>query len=309
VPAATGNGTAGAAGTGGTGGGSPAPDPGGTNAPATLDAGTSDAKGAADAGPAATIKVPPGFSPGALANVVLWLDAAKNVTEAGGKVSKWADLSANHSDAAQTSAAKQPTLREGAINKLPAIHFERARKTGLLIADAPTLNFGKGDFTVIIVGDYTNKAGIHLDGFAYFFHKQAKVAVDNRPEPAEVIIAGNWPNGDTVPMVTKLTLSLNAHMVKAHSKDQGYNDGMFRVIAGNRTGTKISIRVNGELAGTSSSDWNVDSVGQPAAIGATAGGGYPVDGDIAEVIVIKGGLPAMDLAVLETYLKDKYGLK
>ncbi len=280
----------------------PAPKPDAATTTVATDAGPGTA-----AGGGGFITPRAGFTPASLTNLVVWLDASKDVTATGAKVSKWADQSSAHNDATQSNAAKQPLLTLAGLAGKPVLSF---KKSTLTIADSPSLNWGAGDFTVTMVANYRNKAGIHLAGFAYFFHKNAKVAVEGRPEAAEVILAGNWPNGDTVPMVTKITASLNAHMIKAHSKDVGYNDGAFRVLTATRSGgKKLDIRINGAVAGTTGATWNVDSVGTPATLGSATSGGFPIEGDIAEVVILKGITNPEDIQALEAYLAAKFGFK
>ena len=66
-----------------------------------------------------------GFSPTDLTGLVLWLDAsdAGSITESGGAVSQWNDLSGNGYHVSQATEAFKPTLSVGAINGLDALNF------------------------------------------------------------------------------------------------------------------------------------------------------------------------------------------
>jgi hypothetical protein len=247
-----------------------------------------------------------GFTPAVLPNLVLWLEAGRGVAAGpDGRVSRWTDQSAYHNDAMQAEVARQPSLVTNALGGRPAVRF---KKSVLTIADAASLDWNTGDFALVVVGNYRNAPGIHTNGWAFFFHKHAEDKFGTQNEPAEVILAGNWPAGSTVLEVTKLTLSLNAHGVKCHSRDQGFNDGVFRVISGFRVDGKLNLRVDGESQGMARGTWNVDSVGSPAAIGSTAKGNFPLDGDIAELIALAGPTAPEDLAAVERYLSAKYGI-
>ena len=50
------------------------------------------------------------FNPTQLSGLVMWFDAAKNVTQAGGNISQWGNLSASGLTATQSNASQKPTL-------------------------------------------------------------------------------------------------------------------------------------------------------------------------------------------------------
>lgn len=67
-----------------------------------------------------------GFSPKSISNLVLWLraDLGTNTTTGGAAVTSWADQSGNGNNAAQGTAANQPTYVTNSANGRPGVHFD-----------------------------------------------------------------------------------------------------------------------------------------------------------------------------------------
>jgi hypothetical protein len=253
--------------------------------------------------------------------VVLWLDAAKGVTTDQAKVTLWADQSGNHNDASQQNVNWQPALVAAGIHDLPSVHFtadagpgagQAGYGTMLNIADSATLQWGSEDYLIEVVTRYDNtpiatNPAERATGYGTFYSKQTQ----NPQLPAEgVAFFGNTPAGDTVGGTT----SFSSYVFVSHGVTgtaTGFNDGVARVLGTQRMGaTTLSLRVNGaETATTTVPSMNVDEVGVAARIGASGDATIArLDGDIAEMIVVKGSIAATDLATIETYLTTKYGL-
>ena len=86
--------------------------------------------------------------------VVLWLDGDSNVTLAGGKVAAWGDKSSAGNSAIQAASASRPAVSPTAYNGHKAIRFSACNV--LSIADATSLQWGTGGFTIAAVVKYTN---------------------------------------------------------------------------------------------------------------------------------------------------------
>jgi hypothetical protein len=90
-----------------------------------------------------------------------------------------------------------------------------------------------------------------------------------------------------------------------------YNDNTARNYAYRRVGNSIELRVNGSPAATQmmNGNPNVDATGTVVRIGADFDATTNrLNGDIAEMIAVKGSISAQDLTGIEAYLKSKYGL-
>jgi len=285
----------------------PASEPVATTA---IDAAPTEIEAAAEA-PTDAIAVLPVPS---IDGVVLWLDGSRGVTEDNGRISRWADQSAQHNDAAPPSAGVAPSLGPNLVNGHPAVHFEAARKTVLLVTDAASLHFGTGDLTIEAVVGYRNKSKggtpvDHLDGWGYVFDKM----VGNR---LGVGLMGNWPVSETDPIGSQFGCETTEQGGSLLSKAKGYNDGVARLWAMRRAGTTVELRRAGAV--DNSGKWNppvnVDAMGTPpVSIGARLYQGqtsasFPLDGDVAEIVVVKGTIAEAQLASLESYLSTKYAL-
>jgi hypothetical protein len=250
----------------------------------------------------------------AIDNVVLWLDASRGVAAENGRVAKWSDQSTLHNDALQNNTAAEPVFVPTGPSGYPVIRFEAARKTVLLVADAPSLHFGTGDLTIEVVVSYHNKSkgGMpvdHLDGWGYVFNKM----VGNR---LGVGLMGNWPTSETSPIGSQFGCETTEQGGSLLSKAMGYNDDKPRLWGMRRTGTTVELRRN--LVVDNSGKWSppvdVDAMGTPPiSIGARLYEGqstasFPLDGDIAEVVAVKGTISTEQLAALENYLIGKYAL-
>ncbi|MEP6859919.1 MAG: hypothetical protein ABJE66_04825 [Deltaproteobacteria bacterium] len=287
---------------------------------AVLAIGCGDSKNGSSEPDAAT---PDGSASNGIADVpgvVLWLDAAQGVTTDQGKVTLWADRSGNHNDASQQNANWQPAVVAAGIHGLPSVHFTGQVASGqqasygtlLNIADSATLQWASADYLIEVVTRYDNTptgtvATERATGYGTLYSKQTQ----NPQLPAEgVAFFANTPAGDTASGTT----AFSSYVYVSHGvtdSAQGFNDGVARLLGTQRVGaTTLSLRVNGVEAATSTvPSMNVDEVGVGARIGASGDATIArLDGDIAEMIVVKGSIAATDLATLETYLTTKYGL-
>ncbi len=239
-----------------------------------------------DAGDAAA-----GFSVKNLPGIALWLDAAKGVVNDGNqKVSTWSDQSGNSNDATQSLPGNQPTLGAQTINGMAAIHFVGGQD--LEIADSASLQLGTGDFFIAVVARWTN-----VSGFAQLYGKKEPLNPYNGAG-----MWGNYPTNGLVGGETQTGLSVA-------STTSSLNDNVARQYAVRRSGSTLSLRVNGKTEGTTANATSdCSAVGTKAYIGQNGGSQYPLDGDIAELVVIKGSISGTDLTALETYLANKYKL-
>jgi hypothetical protein len=98
------------------------------------------------------------------------------------------------------------------------------------------------------------------------------------------------------------------NLLVAHSP---YNDNMPRSFAFRRTGSSLDLRVLGVVAANATQNGNVDvsAPGLAVDIGASGlGNAFYLNGDIAEMVAVKGPTSGQDLATLEAYFKAKYNL-
>jgi len=77
----------------------------------------------------------------------LWMKADAGVTLVSGRVAQWSDQSGNNNHGVQGTAARQPLLVPGAVNGRPSLRFDNIDDY-LTVANAPSLNFGSGSFSI-----------------------------------------------------------------------------------------------------------------------------------------------------------------
>ncbi len=283
------------------------------------DAGA-DVAVSADAAVDAAIDSPtsdgPRFDPMSVVGLVLWLDASRGVTANAGSVSAWTDQTTNKNDATEPLPFRQPMLQASSIHGRPALHFNRLHDTTnmtgdvLAIPDAPSLQWGRGDFYVVVVARFDNVTA--TDGAGLFFGKSF----------------GGTQNGKTVALLggvpQQLNGGVNAEGIAFNTQVQPgdyvtivrpYNNGTPHAFAMQRVGALLDLRIDGASVATSaSSGVDVSNVGGGLGAGKVFIGadydatGLRLNGDIAEIIAVKGALGANDRMGLEVYVKEKYAL-
>lgn len=235
-----------------------------------------------------------GFDVGSLQGLALWLDAAKGVTKNNqNQVSKWADQSANGNDASQGMQSRQPVFNTNVINGLPALHFDQSATQVLNIADASSLQWGTADFTVEVVARFDNNANNMEFGTLY-----GKVG-----SSSGIFFVANNVNQSAA----GITGAIDSNNILAVSSS--YNDNTARSYAFRRVGSNLELRANGAQILSQAQSGNVDvSASGTGVIIGDYNQQLPLDGDIAEIVAVKGSISAQDLTALEAYFKAKYNL-
>lgn len=252
-----------------------------------------------------------GFVLGNVPGLVLWLDANKGVTLTNNRVSTWFDQTNFHNDATQALVPRQPTPVAGVINGKPGVHFDKGGgnigNVGnmLIVKDAVSLQWGTGDFYLATVARFdnaTNEASTGR-GTGNFYTK----IVGPTPFPGPSL-TGNIPGNGTASV--GLTGSTNFTLNNFLTTPTAYNNNNPHLFAIQRAGVKLDLRVDGvSVASSTSNGINIDNVGTIARIGADGdASGSRLNGDIAEMLAVKGALSGSDLANIESTLKTKYGL-
>jgi len=243
-----------------------------------------------------------GFTPRSLNNLVLWLDASQLVKLApNGEVMAWGDLSSFQNDA-QAATGFAPTLLQNGINDLSSIHFGASNSPlSLTINDSTSLEWGTDDFVLAVVARFTNDP--QANSAANFYSKSTFLGQ-----------AGSgvefWGN------VCDLTNTITDGLLMRENYSTGvtahvaYHDGVARAFLVRRAAGMMELRVNGASVATQS-EWGPVDVSAPwtsVLIGADWGHYYPIFGDIAEIVGLKGPTSIGDLSALEAYLTAKYAL-
>ena len=244
------------------------------------------------------------WSPAQLPNLSLWLMADRGVITQSSRVTTWQDQSGNNNTATQSVEARCPLQVTEVMNGHAVIRFDGVG-TALHIADSPSITWPTNDFTIEVVVSFTNQTSTSL-GYGLIVAKQV---YKTAPFPGPSLWA-NYPLPGGLSTVLGVQLNTSQYVV---SSATGLNDGTPRILAGRRTGvTNLEARVNGVASGQAV----VTSVDSSATGNFMFIGGQEVNnsvvqalsGDIAEIVAVGGTISISDLAMLETYLKAKYGL-
>lgn len=93
------------------------------------------------------------FKPSQLTGLIVWFDAARNVTTTGGLVSQWADLSASNLVATPPGNPNRPTLIANVtqINNKPVVSFSGSTSTPTYLTFSP---INVTDYTAVIFRNY-----------------------------------------------------------------------------------------------------------------------------------------------------------
>ncbi|GEM_PF-4150300 len=217
-------------------------------------------------------------------NLGLWLKADAGTTIATG-ISAWADQSGNGLSADQATADSQPTLNTNRVNGNPAVTFSTTGTADFLnLGNVLNLSPGVDTWSAFFVynmavgeeGTLLSKAGDAAANrqyqFGVFENEYFNYAGGTFNNGATSTSTGNWALSSTVTSTTQALDYL------AGTLDQ----------------------TGGVGAATNSED---------VLIGARSSGtGFPLDGDIAEIVFYSNNLGDTDRESVESYLAIKYGL-
>ncbi len=262
------------------------------------DAGTqpTDSGKTADTGVDAGPLPPP--PPSALGGrLVLWLSADKDFSTDGG-FAVWKDQSSAGNDALQALGVSIPALFDGGagVGGKPALHFSGAQY--LQIADTTSLQWAASDFSLFMVERHTNDPAV----YAILYTKWTDDGAQGFPG---FFLWADYPTSSGI--VTRLDTQ---NIVFG---PDGGNDGVARVVGARKNGSDLQLYSGGKLVGemadasvANPAEFNAATI--PAYIGGRPQGIQMLQGDVAEVIGVKGTLSDKELADLHAYLKAKYNL-
>jgi hypothetical protein len=223
----------------------------------------------------ATLSGPP------IGGLKLWLKADAGVTKDGsGNVSAWIDQTGNYT--VTQSGSSMPTYLTSDLNGKPALHFNGSQ----WLYNSGTMSGVNADLTMITVANTSNPSALEENlflgngstyqnrGIGYF---QSRQLFDSYVEYA---LGNSTP---TANMYVTEEFSLNSSLNTATF----YRDGA----------QTASVSVSG-----------IGSVTSGITVGAPTDQYAPWQGNIAEVLVYDHQLSSAELAQVDGYLSDKYGL-
>jgi hypothetical protein len=214
--------------------------------------------------------------------LVYWLDAGKGVSSDQGSVTAWVDQSGQGHRL--VNGGLRPTIVANAINGRPAIHISGTRD--LLKPENELDVFGTGEMLVEMVALYSipkPNPGSSYSVFRTTGAPHVELGFDLADSHAFLSVVGDVRRT----LRSMAPVSAGAHLLGFH-----------------RTGADLSSKVEMRLDGAL-----FDSEIDPA-WGQDFGADLTLTslGDIAEIVVVDSVIGESDLAAIEVYLKDKYGL-
>ncbi len=238
------------------------------------------------------------------AKLAFWLDPT-SLESLNGAVPQWNDLSGHGNNAAQANPAFQPAYNASGIHGLPSATFN-GPITFLAIPDSVSMRWGTTDFAVFAVIRATSATA----AFAMVYQKTA-------PGPAYDGLNLYINSGKPVASTLAAAQVQATVYVDSVAPPATFIDSTVHILGARRIGNTLEIRVDGTSSNTLTDNTgsvtvDVSAVGSNGVIGANGGNTSPefqqVHGDIAELVAVNGTLTASDLASLEGYLKDRYGV-
>jgi hypothetical protein len=277
------------------------PTDGGAEAQADAGDGGIEDGARTDAGDAGDVDA--GYQPTSLAGLALWLDAEKGVAVDGAaNVTTWTDRSPAALAAQPPTQVAKPMFvpRSGAT---PASVRFNGSSNYLRLEDHSALRWGTGDFLLEVVARHTKGTAER----AGLFNKATATGT-----PVNFGLHANSQLSGADGKLEGYVVIANAIV----SPTGGYQNGLTFLVALERRNGVLALRVGGAEV-TSSNDAiqaeNVDAVNAPVFVGAmidVAGSGAMsfLQGDIAEIVAVKGPLAPEKRTELEAYLRGKHAL-
>lgn len=243
------------------------------------------------------------WRPTLLSGCVLWL--RDSVTESGGAVSSWNDLSGGAHHAVQATAGNKPTYGATGLNSRPAITFDGAASPNhdLLVTDNVDLSAATGVTWFLVLKDTATAASV-------LFEKGASLSGGNPGIGCYVNeVAGTvsmvWKGGTSAvrdyrttaaeTLATARILSMRVDATQAAASEYGmWIDGTAQTLA--QVGSSDGVETAG---GFGNNAFN---------IGSRTGGVAPWAGTIAEIIVYNSALSTADRDAVESYLGKRYSI-
>jgi hypothetical protein len=210
--------------------------------------------------------------------LLLWLRADVDVTSTAGKVSRWLDQSGNGFVASMSTAARQPSLINAALNGQPVIHFGGAQSLAL----SPFISPNR--FTVLVVGRNTKAT----ETFSMILGPGGN-SPNNQlrwENGTQALFVGT---GNNLPIITSNIGNTRVY----HTLSARYNGSTMDVF---RDGAAVSSQNF-----TTTGPWTLAQIGAYYS-------SFFMEGDVAEIVMYDHALSNSDLSSATAYLRSKYNL-
>ena len=222
----------------------------------------------------------PSFTPASVAGLTLWFDAsnAASITQSGGSVSEWNDLSLNGNNLTQSNGSAQPTIQTAAQNGLNTIRFTSANSQLMNFITDVNVDAAYSIFAVMRRGGPTGANIVELFGHL------------GLPNNASL----EWFSDEQI-----YAYDSTGYVTTPFASSSAYNQ-----VDANITSSLGVINFNGTQA-ASGALTATGSTGVWGQLGYSDG--KFCNGEIAEVIVYNSVISSGSAAAVRAYLKAKWG--
>ena len=255
------------------------------------------------------------FLPNQIADLKLWLDAGRGITETGGNVVSWENQvvgGGNFND--NGVIAQRPSLTANVINNNPVVRFNGSSNWLIHSLPATYFNFLHQSASTVFfthIYDGNGKYGIWFDtkslsaaspGFAYGVYFANIINDPVYPSVVGKFIARVW--GEE--LLGQVDYAFDSNQVV------GVPFITHTLCSGNLSSNGLQIFENGVLKAESALTGNgTQPAGRPNAVIGTGGdfnGNYLWKGDIAEILMYERKLNSIEISQVLSYLQTKYAL-
>ena len=232
---------------------------------------------------------------GGSSDLTVWLDANKLSNSDGTNVSSWTDQS-GYSNTASAPSGNEPVFHTNVLNSHPIIRFTAANNDYFRISDDASLKPAK--ISIFVVGSYTSNSG-NGDGWGPFVIK-----TDNY----------HWTNGYGLARWDKnekIAFFVNKYNSNFISSSMSYNTSTIMSAVYDKS--NVELFYNETSQGTDAYSSDISNSTNYLYVGVSsddAGSGTksPLDGDIAEVIILKREVNKAERIIIDNYLSAKYSI-
>jgi hypothetical protein len=217
------------------------------------------------------------FDPGDVAGLWLWLDAPQLRLTADAAIATWNDLSGNGRNFVQATAARKPTYKTSIQNGLAIARFDG----GDMVASAAVQSLTQ-PCTMFFVASRTGNTSAYNILLTEATSEQIAAGFNTT--------ANNW----------------YIYTQPDAPDTQAAADSAFHVLTAQFNGTSSLMRADGTQVAKSMTDQDVSA--DTFNIGATNALGAPLAGDIGEILIYEAALSAANIALVEDFLADKWGV-
>jgi len=226
------------------------------------------------------------LTPPSIPNLAAWYDAAdtSTITSSGGAVSQWNDKSGNGYNVTQGTGASQPGTGSATSNGLNVLTFDGGDH---LIMPSGLFTIPNSDNAVFGVAKITTETA----STQYMMSMTEAGSVRHYMRFSAT--AGN-------------ILFHNATITTGGVSNTGNTNTNHQILSGFKSGTTLSLQVNGDTPATNSGGGNEPGI-DAGTIGSLVAGGF-LTGQIAEIFIYSRAPSADEIKSLNFYLSLKWGI-